>query len=263
MTYAARETSIDTGQPCELYAFQTADSGWYFTSGDEAQSYLGQTYAIETINRTAITQSGETKAGQVKITVPLDNAVAQLFRTYIPDTPLSVVIYRTHGTDGEFVVIFTGRVLVASFGDFAELTAMPESDVLKYAVPSEQFQTQCNHFLFDAGCKVAKALYMVPGVVGAIAGNVLTIPACAGKPNGWFTAGYIEFGLQRRMILSHVGNQIALIAPVPGLTVGASVNAYAGCMRDFGTCVSKFNNPQNFAGFQWIPINNPFATPFT
>lgn len=263
MTYAARETSGNAGQPVELYAFQTEDGGWFYTSGDKAVAYLGETFAIETMQRTAIQQSGEAKAGQIKITIPLANPVAQLFTSYIPDTPMSVVIYRTHGTDGEFVVIFTGRVLAATFGDFAELTAMPENDVLKYNVPSQQFQTQCNHFLYDAGCKVAKELFALPGAVTVIAGDVITVPACAAKPDGWFNAGFVEFGLQRRMILSHVGGLLTLIAPVPGLVVGSTLTAFAGCMRDFGTCVSKFSNSQNFAGFQWIPTKNPFATPFT
>jgi uncharacterized phage protein (TIGR02218 family) len=263
MTYALRETSGNAGQPVELYAFQTEDAGWFYTSGDQAVVHLGETFAIETMQRTAVQQSGEAKAGQIKITLPLTNPVAQLFKSYIPDTPMSVVIYRTHGADGEFAVIFTGRVLVANFGDFAELTAMPESDVLKYLVPSQQFQTQCNHFLFDAGCKVAKELFAVPGSATAIAGNLITVPACAAKPDGWFNAGYVEFGLQRRMILLQIGGVLTLMAPVPGLAVGSELTAYAGCMRDFGTCVSKFNNPANFAGFQWIPDKNPFATPFT
>src|ERR1700733_14340859 len=111
MTYASRETSVDSGQPAELYAFQTADDAWFFTSGDEVVNYLGFTFALETISRSAINQSGEAKAGSVKVTIPLTNPVAAQFTTYVPDTPMSVVIYRTHRTDGEFVVIFTGRVL--------------------------------------------------------------------------------------------------------------------------------------------------------
>jgi uncharacterized phage protein (TIGR02218 family) len=264
MSYAARETSPHGANPFELYAFEIADDGWFFTSGDTPQSYLGHTFEVETIHRTAISQSGEAKGGQIKITVPVANPVALQFRTYLPDTPMSIVIYRTHGTDGEFAAIFTGRVLAATFGDFAEITAMPENDVLKYAIPSEQFQTQCNHFLFDAGCKVAKGPFSVAATVSAISGDrtQLTIPVCGTKPSGWFDAGYIEFGLQRRMILAHVGTVVNLKEPVPGLDVGASVTVYAGCMRNFGTCVSKFNNAKNFAGFQWIPTRNPFATPF-
>jgi uncharacterized phage protein (TIGR02218 family) len=262
MSYAALETSGNASQPIELYAFQTADEGWFYTSGDAAVTYLGQLYTPEAILRTAINQSGEAKAGQLKITIPGANPVPSAFKSYTPDSPMSIVIYRTHGADGEFVVIFTGRVLVAAFGDFAELTCMPENDLLKYNVPSQQYQAQCNHFLFDAGCKVAPVSYSVAGAVTALAVAVLTVPACAAKPDGWFNAGYVQFGEQRRMVLFHVGNQLTLIGPISGLTVGATVIVYAGCMRDYGTCVSKFNNAKNFAGFPWIPVNNPFGTPF-
>jgi uncharacterized phage protein (TIGR02218 family) len=264
MSYAARETSIDSGEPIELYAFTTADGAWYFTSADQPVDYLEQTFAIETMHRTAITQSGEAKAGQIKVTVPLDNPVASQFMAYIPSTPMSLVIYRTHGSDGEFVVIFTGRVLTASFGDFAELTVMPENDLLKYNVPAQIFQTQCNHVLFDSGCKAPKTSFLVIGNVTALSSSpyVVTVPACALQPDGYFTNGYVEFGQVRRMVNFHVGNQLTLIGPVPGLALGDSITVYAGCMRDYGTCVSKFNNGQNFAGFQWIPNKNPFSSPF-
>lgn len=264
MTYAARETSVHSGEPYELFAFQTADDAWFFTSSDTAQSYLGFEFMPETIVRTAINQSGEAKGGQVKLTLPLANPVALQFRSYVPDSPMSIVIYRTHGTDGEFVTTFTGRVLSAAFGDFAELTCMPENDLLKYNVPSAKFQTQCNHFLFGTGCGVSKTDFAVNGVVSHIdaTGNVLTVAAFAGKPDGWFAAGYVEVGLQRRMIVAHAGNLVTLITPVPGLVVGAALVGYAGCMRDFHTCVAKFTNGPHFSGFQWIPIKNPFTTSF-
>jgi len=96
-----------------------------------------------------------------------------------------------------------------------------------------------------------------------IVGDVVTVAAAATKPDNWFTAGYIEIGQQRRMILLHHGVTLNLLAPLFGVAAGAAVTLYAGCMRDYHTCVNKFANGKNFLGFQWVPVKNPFKDPFS
>jgi hypothetical protein len=84
------------------------------------------------------------------------------------------------------------------------------------------------------------------------------VAAFATKPNGWFNAGYIEKGTERRMIINHAGDTLTLLNPMAGLAVGDAITAYAGCKRDYSDCVSKFNNGERFFGFEWIPARNPF-----
>lgn len=264
MSYASIETSPYGSQPFELYQFTTADNAWYYTSGDKPIVYLGHTYLPEIIKRTATNQTSETKAGTVRITLPKENPVPQEFVSFCPTTPLFVVIYRGHGGDSDVVVNFTGRVTMNRFGDFGELTCIPESDFLKNVVPAVKFQAPCNHFLYDAGCGISKAAFLLPGTIATLnaIGDVVTVAAAATKIDNWFTAGYLEIGDQRRMILLHNGSTLTLIAPLFGVDVGAAVNLYAGCQRDFRTCVQKFSNGKNFLGFQWIPVKNPFRDPF-
>lgn len=264
MTYASIETSKYGSKPFELYQFTTADAAWYYTSGDAPITYLGHTYLPEVIKRTSTNQSGETKGGTIKVTLPKENPVPQLFVSFSPTTPLFIVIYRGHGGDSEVVVNFTGRVTMNRFGDFGELNCIPESDFLKNVVPAVKFQSPCNHFLYSAGCGILKAAFRVGTTIATInaTGDVVTVAAVGGHIDNWFTAGYIEIGEQRRMILLHNGVTLTLIAPLFGVPLGAAVNLYAGCQRDFHTCVNKFANGKNFLGFQWIPVKNPFRDAF-
>jgi len=264
MSYPFIETSLYSSQPFELYLFATAAQSWYFTSADHVITYMGNSYTPVAIKRTATSQSGEAKCGQIRVTLPLDNAVAQLFIPYCPDTPLFITIYRGHGGDADMVVNFSGKVNICRFGDFAELTCIPASDVLKNLVPQMNFQSPCNHFLYDTGCTVDKAAFATAGVISAIdtTGTLVTVPAASALAAGWFTTGYLEVGQQRRMILLHNGAVLTLMDPLNEVEVGASVTLYAGCMRDFGTCQGKFHNGKNFLGFQWVPTKNPFKDPF-
>jgi len=44
-----------------------------------------------------------------------------------------------------------------------------------------------------------------------------------------------------------------------GMIYGSlTVTLYPGCPRDRQTCNDRFNNLENYGGFDWIPSRNPF-----
>lgn len=259
MSYAARETSQYSGQPYELYLFQTQTDTWRMTSADGAITYLGNSYEPEAITRTPTSQGVEVKSGEVRVTIPKTHPIALLYLPFIPATPMSLVIYRGHDAESEVVVNFTGRVATATFGDACELACVPEQEALKKRIPGPKYQKQCNRILYAPGCDVDRELFRVTGNLSSVVGAVIQAPEFATKPNGWFNAGYIEKGFERRMILSHTGNALTLLQAMAGLAVGDVISAYAGCKRNYnGDCVQKFNNGANFFGFEWIPLINPF-----
>ena len=269
MSYNSRETSISSGQPFELYLFQTQTQTWRLTSADEAKTYQGATYSSETISRTNTSQSAEVKGGHIKVTIPKDHAIAQLFVAFIPSTPLSLVIYRGHDgeADSEVVVNFTGRVLLGRFttDDKCELDCAPDTEILKRRIATVCFQRPCNRILFDAGCGLSNAFWKLSGTVQAISadGLTVTIAAAGTKADGWLTTGYLEKGTDRRMVTAHAGTSITLINPMNGLSVGDTVNVYAGCDRTYSGpngCTTKFSNGMNFMGWEWIPGKNPFSS---
>lgn len=269
MSYDSRESSVSSGQPFELYLFHAHDDTWRLTSSDEERLFQGALYHPETITRTNTSASSEVKGGRIKVTIPKDHPIAQLFISYIPSTPLTLVIFRGHDgeLESEMKVAFTGRVLNGRFtvNDECELDCAPDSEILKRNIATACFQRQCNRILFNAGCGLSNAFWRVTGTVSDVSadGITVTIPECATKPDGWFAAGHIERGAAQRMVITHSGAVITLINPINGLEAGDSVNVYAGCDRTYSGpngCTTKFDNGVNFMGWEWIPAKNPFSS---
>ena len=260
MTFDARETSIHGGQPFELYLFQTETQSWHLTSADRAIVFSGNSYEPEAIIRTATSQGQELKSGSITVTIPKTHEIAQLFVSFIPPTPLSLVIFRGHEgePESEIVTHFTGRVTIAIFGDDCELRVVPEQELLQKRIPGPKFQKPCNHILYDSGCTVDKALFNVMGTLTFVSGEIIKAAAFATQPDGWLDAGYIEKATERRMILNHVGDTVTLLSAMAGLEVGDPVTAFAGCKRTLDDCDIKFTNLEHFFGFEWIPAKNPF-----
>jgi uncharacterized phage protein (TIGR02218 family) len=259
MTYSARETSRYSGLPFELYQFTSQGLDvWRMTSGDVARSYLSQIYTPEAIERTEINQDHELTSGSIKVTIPRTCDLASRFVSYIPSSPISLVIFRGHDGDSDIVVNFTGRVASATFADECELEIQPEQQALRRTIPIQKYQSQCNRVLYGPGCGVDKNAFKLVGTVLTVTGDTFTVAVAGTKIDGWLNAGYMEKGDEKRMILNHTGTSVQLINPMASLAPGDSVNLYAGCMRHEVDCGVKFNNLVNHWGFARIPQKNPF-----
>ena len=176
MSYAARTTSTFLGQPFEGYWFSCGTSHWRYASGDVPRVILGQTYTPAAIARQEIDQCQELRAGQVKVTLPLDNPVAQLFLAYLPAEPVDLAVYGGQDGDAETVVVFLGRVASAEFSTVCELTVVPESDALKQQLPGLLYQIQCPRVLGGAGCGVDLATFPRFGLFAPALGLTSIIP---------------------------------------------------------------------------------------
>jgi uncharacterized phage protein (TIGR02218 family) len=75
--------------------------------------------------------------------------------------------------------------------------------------------------------------------------------------DGYFTYGSIEFGSEKRAIVYHVGNTIAIAYAMKELETGNSIDAYRGCNGRIETCRDNFSNIDNFLGFPFTPEENP------
>lgn len=259
MTYAARTTSTFQGQPFEGYWFSCGTSHWRYTSGDVARVIAGQTYTPAAIARQEIDQCQELRAGQVKVTLPLDNPVAQLFLAYLPAEPVDLAVYGGQDGDAETVVVFLGRVASAEFSTVCELTVVPEADALKQQLPGLLYQIQCPRVLGGAGCGVDLSTYAVPATLASASGRTVQAAAFGAHPDGWFNGGWLEASGERRLIVGHVGEVITLFSPWQGLASGAEVTAYPGCDGTESCCASRFDNLLNHLGCARIPQHNPFT----
>ena len=89
-----------------------------------------------------------------------------------------------------------------------------------------------------------------PSVAGVGAGAVLA--------DGWLNAGELIIGTERRLILTHIGNALLLNYPFRRISIGDEITMFAGCLHNSVDCLNKFNNGDNFLGFEYIPYINPF-----
>lgn len=258
--YTTFETSPFLGDPVEGFEFTMGPDTYRYTSSAPAATFLGQTFAPEKIARTAMEFSQEDQAGNITISVPKGNAVAQLFVAFLPPFPVAIIIYRKHRPDDEVHVEFVGKVMSVTFeGAEARMVCAPVRSLLQKKVPGVVFQSQCNHNLYGIGCGVLKAAFKVTGTVVSISGSTLTAVVFGTKPDGWFNNGWVELaGGERRFIVSHVGTTVELMNRFVTLTPGTSFDAYPGCDRTETVCREKFNNLPRHLGFARIPTRNPY-----
>ena len=167
--YIAKEEA-DVRQPVELYKIWT-DSGssyWYYTNGDVAVVFGGNTYEPATIHRGEITYNSDLDVATVsiqfsKVTVPATQYIAQ--------NPIDIVwieisrLFRDQDPL-EKSVIFIGQIKVGAFkGATVEIQGVSFEHFLKMSIPVWRYQLTCNHKVFDAGCTLLEANYLLQTVV--------------------------------------------------------------------------------------------------
>lgn len=256
----AQGPGVVTGIPIECYKFVQGATTWRFTSSDRNQTLTDGTFTPEPITRDAQDFSQEDTAQNVAVKVRRDNAVAQLFRSFNPPTPVTLTIYRKHRSATEETVWFVGKVMSCSFvGPEATLACAPISQAFVRRVPSVVFQSQCNWSLYSTPCGVSKASFKTTGTALSVSGAMVRATAFGAKPDGWFNNGWAELpNGERRFIVAHIGDAITLQTSIPSLVVGGTVDAYAGCDRSETTCAAKFSNLANHMGFPRVPTRNPY-----
>lgn len=267
MTYDAQESSATGGAPIELYLFERGVAAWRYTSAEEPQTHLSQTYTPAPIERGEIGDIADLNRRDLKIDIPHDLAVAQQFIAYPPGEVVTLKIFRLHrtDTDNEVRVIWVGRVLSAQWGEQGNtLICEPISTSMKRNGLRRRYGRQCDHVLYGPRCGVAPASYRVQGTVATITGNQFSIAAAAGQADGYFNGGYLWWQLadgrkDARMLIGHVGDLVTLAAVMPAVSVGDAVELYPGCDHTIDLCDSRFGDSDNNGGFMFTPDTNPFG----
>jgi len=269
MTFAAQETSRESGQVIELYTFIFGLEIFRFTSFQRDIVWNGFAYTTERISRTNTEATVEDSAGQLTITLPLDNPVPAKFIVNLPGQVGTVQILRAHLTDPaeEVLVLFEGFIANASFdGELeAKLLCNPNTKVFNRAAPRFTYLGLCNHILYDERCKVSIGLFTFTGLVSAVSGNDITVNGAGGVgPADNFVGGFARFPAgtldDARMILAQAGDTLTLLLPFAETVIGSDVDVFAGCDHSLATCDTKFAAVLDYGGFPFVPRKNPFNT---
>ena len=195
-----------------------------------------------------------------------------LFRSfYISPPTLKLTIYRFQRDASAYITYWSGKVLSWSVkGEFATANSLSKLDaVLKANIPSVTIQPPCNNILFDARCKISRALNSVNTTVIAITGNIIQVASIGSFAAGWFIGGELVVSAynERRMIVAQSGQFMTVNYEFAKLVLGTAVQIASGCDNSFagaGGC-PKYSNQLNFTGMPYMPgeTNNVFTKGLT
>ena len=264
MTYDARELSMQSGEPVELYQFIHGTNTYRFTSTLVPVLHFGQTWQPALLKRSSIEFSTEKGRNNLKIDTVRDFVIADFFRIMPPSEVILLTVYRIHHGDGEAVIVWSGRVLTVEFsGSTANLNCEPVTTSLKRTGLRRLYQRQCPHILYGSACRANKSAFTVPVTLTGANGVTLSSPTFGVYAANYFAGGYLDFlangVIDRRFITEHNGSVIIISLPLSGLVAGSAITVYAGCDHTTNTCQSKFNNLNNYGGMPYIPQKNPFG----
>jgi hypothetical protein len=354
-TFEQDDTGLDSSNPIELYRFYGIDGSYTYTSGNRQMSYAApssestEVYKPIPMSRSEVVLGDVTEKNQLTITIPKNLSLVNDYVFDIsPCDDLLLEIYRLNGSTGAIQLIFYGIVASFNVQDNKVTVVCPSTftNYLQTDFPNIYYQSACNHVLYDNGCTVNRADFLVlanimtvsadgltitfeetsgpisgygslsntvktltyggitydysdteewdtylanyPDVVeaaikaiaadtvhfptqeayaawhwlkfGRYEGRIAPVPTLFNSelPDAWLTPGEIVIGSERRLILQQVGTSIMLNYPFRAINVGDAVEMAAGCLHTSDACREKFNNGDNFLGFEFIPYINPF-----
>ncbi len=297
MAFNDYETSRDRGQPVMLYHFvygvqSDGETPIFlaYTDGESEVVHDGVTYVPLPIKGAEIKASGKMDTNEVRLTVPRNSAIADLFRVYPPSRVVTVTIRQGHvpnpgdpsaWADGEnFPVIWLGRVLESSReGPEAQLTCEAASASMKRNGLRRHYQWPCPLVLYGPRCQADKAAATTTSTVAAITGNRVTlntpwqkqVPIPDTDPVEYedigaaaYSGGLLEWtgmdGPEQRTIMRVTsGGEIILNGPAFDLDVADAVNVILGCPHTLKGCDDLHGNAVNYGGQPWIPTENPIG----
>lgn len=284
MTFATIEESRNQGAPVDLYLFRYgSDPSAFFAYTDAEQNVVheGITYFPIPIDRGKIISSGTLDKAQLKISVPGNSGISEIFSVYPPDQVVTLLIRQGHMSDtaSEFLVAWSGRVLqVERTASTATLTGEPISTSMSRVGLRRNYQLTCPHVLYGDRCKASRLAATITSQVINFTGTRVTMQDnWSGAINPLkYVGGMIEWstptGLRRRTIINVIDlKTLVLGGTTQGIAAGQNISVILGCNRQMGVgpqpngdCLPLHNNIHNFGGHPWIPTRNVINTnPFS
>jgi hypothetical protein len=269
MSFTEYEESRSLGQPDTLYRFTIGNSVYAYTDGEDAVVYASVTYQPIPIDRDSVSTSGTLDKSSLKVMMPHDTPIAELFKVFPPSEVVALTIFQGHGNDeaNEYSAIWVGRVLSCKReGSEASLDCEPISTSMRRTGLRIRDQYQCMHALYGPSCGVNRAAFTSTATVVGINGAFVTLAS------GWngsmaesrFTNGILRWTVdgrtEQRSILkvNTANNRLHIGGTMPGLGNGSTVEVSRGCNHNSEHC-NEFSNILNFGGCKWIPKTNPIG----
>jgi uncharacterized phage protein (TIGR02218 family) len=267
VTFSTIENSREDGNILELYEFRFGVETTRLTSYNRNIVFQGVTWTATQISRSEVQNSTEQAINEIKIDLPLTNSIAAKYILNVPGRVGSIQIFRAHADDPseETVLLFDGFISQASFDGalVATLSCSPSTSVFKRSGPRFNYQSLCNHILYDVRCKILEAAFQFTGTVIVESGRTIEVAGLfAAEGADWAVSGFVRSPAgsfdDARLVIAQSGDVLTLLNNFAIPAIGGSVDVFAGCDHSLAICESKFANVINYGGFPFVPIKNPF-----
>lgn len=250
----------------ELFDWSRGVQHWRYASGDRDEVFNSQTYQHAALKRSSLADTQEPAKNRLDVTAPLSLPLLELYAG--GSVPMEVIHLTVYQMRNNLVsIVWKGVLTNPTFsGRDVVLHHSPPSAAASALGMTQPWSKTCHKPLYSTGlgaCNASRTAMRVDGTLTSVTGAVIQCAAAAGKPDGWFTRGWVQWqaGLatERRAIVNHVGDTLTLLMPMSA-PVGTAVVLMPGCDQLATTCRDKFNNIVNYGGMAWLPDKNPFGT---
>ena len=267
MSFDAKEKSEFQGEPQELYWFMRSGEEWFYTSG-AFEIVLGlNTYVpLAGLKHGDITRGRERSRNQLSIEIPKTAALVQEFIRVPKQTSLWLKLFKLHAGETDFRITYQGRVRAMDINTEGSNAVMTLDDLLASTRKNAfrfKFQNQCNHFLYDANCKLVELDFThVNQTVITVNDDTLTVNNVVAA--GGFINGQVRLPSgERRLVIgdTKVGSThtLTLLQPFEGLQAGNTIILIEGaCRNTFPTCPESVKI--NYGGYPLVPTKDPFKS---
>lgn len=284
VSYNEIEVSTQDGRAAALYLFEWGETQWRYTSADRPitvrelvkGAMTDVTYEPRALKDNGMRQ-GVSSQNDFQIDGPADLPLVRLYRGSAPTESIWLTVRRLHVDDPlrETPIYWKGLVWNVKTPTVARsvIIGKPLTATLKRSGLRLCWTRECPHFLYDTACKVNPANYAVEGTVVGLSANSIAVVLAEAKDDSWFRGGFVSWTAsdegtkERRMIEADLLDAeagetvLTIIGIVDFLAVGDTVTLYPGCDRTPETCSGKFNNMDNYGGFNAMPGVSPFVGP--
>ncbi len=279
MSFGSRETSIDRGEPFNLYQFKYGSRNQdvhCYTDAEGDVAAFGRIFKSIPIRRSSINSSGTTDKTTLTVEMPRTELLPAMFLVYPPSYTVALTIWQGHvgAPEDDIRVNWSGIVLsCARVGALeAKVSCEPVTVSMQRIGLRRNYQYMCPHALYGPQCRANKAAASSNRTLHAAAGRFVTITEDLGVSPEYY-GGMVEWDTpdgrrEYRTILSvqtQAGRTVFVINGLAhNLPTDNVVTIVKGCRHLMEDCSGVHNNIHNFGGQPWIPTSNPLGrtTPF-
>lgn len=271
MTFDTDESSLESSEPIELYAFTLGLDSYGFTPSQIDKTIDSLTYISTGVRRDSIILGQSVRKRVLRIRVPQSNIFANLYAGIPPGLKASVSIYRMQSQDvsEQLVELFTGSVQSVEFpGDgFANIACLSIEGVVARSLMRVSHMGMCNHIIYGEGCNVDPSSHTLANrEITAIDGNTITVDG-VNASTFIFTGGFVRPSsstVDPRVVLQQSGDDLRLMLPFRDLVVGSRVDVLRGCNHIIDEdCAVIFDNVIQNLSFSFVPNQNPWRKGLT